>query len=928
MDVQEASLSRTEAVDSHGLVEQSGREGVCGSAPFTALLAYADDSEWLLEMTKYEISDVDTSSSSQARSALLTAAVLSFVGSGVGMSAIVQGTVSGSEAVLIIVGGVYGLGAIVALVIWRQVAVQKVAAAYVTFYAAYLSAGILISLLGHGNHESIFVYLVWFFALLVFNKLVNAPAAGRLLARFIRIVPLVLVGCLFQTVLAVFSLATVFIVAAVCLCYLLFGQMLDAVTAYRETYIVERERAESLRIESEVLESISDCFISLDSEFRLVYLNDAACLEFAVDRQAALNQTIVDAAPGFFSETMLAGLRAAMDRSSATAFEAEPAKDVWYEIRCFPRRDHMSIYFRNITESVLSRQRLEEAHDRLREQSELLDKAQDAIFVQDMESHILYWNQGAERLFGWTAAEVLGLRVGDVFQTSAPEVRHAFLSVIQQGEWSGELQKKHRDGRDLIVTSRCTLVRNGDGSPQSILAINTDITERKAADARIYNLAFHDVLTGLPNRALLRERLEKALVSSDRLKNRGALLLIDLDDFKTLNDTSGHDVGDRLLQEVALRLNSCIRGCGTAARLGGDEFVVLMEGLSPDSDIAIREARLIGEVVVHACRRPYVLLHQVYEGTASVGVTLFKGAADTGEELLKRADLALYRAKAQGRDSLCFFDPGMESAAASRVALLADLKSALHAGEFELHYQPQVNTTHKVVSCEALLRWRHPLRGMVPPDEFIPLAEADGLIVDLGYWVLDTACEQLAAWARKPEMRELSMSVNVSIRQFLDSRFVQFVERSLSLSGADPRKLKLEITESFMMERVDDVIHKMAELKREGVGFSMDDFGTGYSSLSQLKRLPLDQLKIDQSFVRDVTTGVMDASIVRTIIALGKSLNLAVIAEGVETEEQRKFLEEQGCLAYQGYLFSPALRALEFEAFAAGVHPEKEMADV
>jgi diguanylate cyclase (GGDEF)-like protein/PAS domain S-box-containing protein len=879
----------------------------------------------LSEITMREIDDIDTSSSSQARSALLTAAVLSFVGSGVGMSAIVQGTVSGSEAVLIVAGGVYGLGAIVALVIWRQLAVQKMAAAYVTFYAAYLSAGILISLLGRGNHESIFVYLVWFFALLVFNKLVNAPAAGRLLARFIRVVPLVLVGCLFQTVLAVFPLATVFIVAAVCLCYLLFGQMLDAVTEYREAYIVERERAESLRIESEVLESISDCFISLDSEFRLVYLNDATCSEFAVDRQAALNHTIVDAAPGFFSETMLAGLRAAWDRSSATAFEAQGAKDLWYEIRCFPQLGHMSVYFRNITASVLSRQQLEAAHDRLREQSELLDKAQDAIFVQDMDSRILYWNQGAERVFGWTAAEVMGLRVADVFRASAPEVRHAFSSVEQQGEWTGELAKKHRDGRDLIVASRCTLVRNGDGSPHSILTINTDITDRKAADARIYNLAFHDVLTGLPNRALLRERLEKALVASERREDWGALLLIDLDDFKTLNDTSGHDVGDRLLQEVASRLTACIQGRGTAARLGGDEFVVLLEGLSPNAEVAIDEAKSIGDAIVRACRRPYVLLRQGYEGTASVGVTIFRGAEARAEELLKRADLALYRAKAQGRNSLCFFDPGMESSAAYRVALLADLKSALQTGEFELHYQPQVNTARKVVSCEALLRWRHPQRGMVPPGEFIPLAEADGLIVDLGYWVVDTACGQLAAWALRPGMQELSMSVNVSIRQFLDSRFVQYVERSLRVSGADPRKLKLEITESFMMERVDDVIHKMAELKKHGIGFSMDDFGTGYSSLSQLKRLPLDQLKIDQSFVRDVLIGVMDGSIVRTIIALGKSLNLAVIAEGVETEGQRKFLELHGCNAYQGYLFSRALPALEFEAFAARTNREKEM---
>ena len=877
------------------------------------------------EIKMREIDEVDTSSSSQARSALLTAAVISFVGSGVGVSAIVQGTVTGGEAGLIFVGGVYGLGAIIALLSMRQVPVQKVAAAYVTFYAAYLSAGILITLLGRGNHESLFVYLVWFFALLVFNKLVNAPTVGRLMARFIRAAPLVLVGCLFQRVLVVFPIGTVYIVAAVCLCYLLFGQMLDAVTAYREKYIVERERAESLRIESEVLESISDCFISLDSQFRLVYLNDAACTEFAVERRAALHRTILNVAPGFFSESMLTGLRAASDQSFATAFETQLGENEWYEIRCFPRRGHLSIYFRNMTESVLSRHELEAAHERMSEQSELLDKAQDAIFVQDMESRILYWNQGAERVFGWTSAEVLGQRVADVFRTAAPEVRQAFSSVLQQGEWTGELAKKHKDGRKLIVASRCTLVRSSDGTPHSILAINTDITDRKAADARIYNLAFHDVLTGLPNRALLRERLEKALVTSARGESWGALLLIDLDDFKTLNDTSGHDVGDRLLQEVAERLSACAHGFGTAARLGGDEFVVLLENLSPDAGIAIGEAKSIGDGIVHSCRRPYALMRQEYEGTASVGVALFQGTAASAEELLKRADLALYRAKAQGRDSLCFFDPGMESSAAGRVALLADLKIALQTGEFVLHYQPQVNTARRVVSCEALLRWRHPLRGMVPPGEFIPLAEADGLIVDLGYWVMDTACAQLAAWTLRPGMQDLCMSVNVSIRQFLDSRFVQFVERALRESGADPRKLKLEITESFMMERVDDVIHKMVELKKHGIGFSMDDFGTGYSSLSQLKRLPLDQLKIDQSFIRDVLIGVMDASIVRTIIALGKSLNLAVIAEGVETEEQRKFLEMHGCYAYQGYLFSRALPGLEFEEFAAGIRREKEM---
>ena len=870
-----------------------------------------------------KIDGVDSSSSSQARRALLIACALSSLGSGLGISAMVKGEVRGGEAAVVVAGGFYGLGALVALLANRRLPVEKVAAVSTAFYTAYLCSGILVSLLCSGNHRDVFVYLVWCFTLLVFNKLVNAPSAGRFLGKFIQIAPLAILCCLFSKVLALFSIGDMYLVVVFCLSYLCFGLMLDAVTQYREAYIVEREHAKTLRIESEVLESISDCFISLDSEFRLVYLNDAACSEFAVERRAALNYAIPGVIPGFFSQSMLAELRAASDQASATAFEAQNAKGQWYEMRCFPQRGRMSIYFRNTTEAVLSRHQLEVAHDRLRDQSELLDKAQDAIFVQDMESRILYWNQGAERLFGWSAAEVMGLHVGDVFHSSALEVKGAFSTVVQDGEWNGELPKKHKDGRDLIVESRCTLVRSGDGASRYILAINTDITERKAADARIQDLAFHDVLTGLPNRALLRERLEKALAAAHDLQNCGALLLIDLDDFKTLNDTSGHDVGDCLLQEVATRLESCIRASDTAARLGGDEFVVMLLNLSKDPEAALGEAKSIGENIVRAFRRPYLLQHEKYEGTASVGVTLFQGRSETVDDLLKRADLAMYRAKAQGRNNLCLFDPAMESAAAGRVALLADLKKALASDEFELHYQPQVTSDRRVVGCEALLRWRHPLRGMVPPNEFIPLAEADGLIVELGYWVLDTACSQLAAWSRQPGMEDLHMAINVSIRQFFDARFVQFVERALRLSGADPKKLKLEITESFMTERVDDVIAKMSALKAHGIEFSMDDFGTGYSSLSQLKRLPLDQLKIDQSFVRDVPNGVMDASIVRTIIALAQSLHLAIIAEGVETERQREFLEEHGCFTYQGYYFSPALVSSKFEAFVEKMHRSK-----
>lgn len=864
--------------------------------------------------------EVDASSSAQARTALLTAAILALAGSGVGFGAIAQGIVVGEERVLVLTGGIYNLIILVVLFAWRRFPIQKIAALSTAFYTVYLGSGILIALLNKRDPGHLFIYSFWCFTLLVFNKLVNVPRVGRLLARVILIVPLALICALLPRLAAHLSTDLINMAVVFCLSFLCFGLTLDVITKYRETYIVERERAELLRIESEVLESISDCFIALNSEDELVYLNDAACTEFAVDRRGTLKKTVTDAIPGFFSAAMLAELKRAYSESGATVFEAQSMTGQWYEMRCYPQTGRMSVYFRNITESVRARQQLEVAHNRMRQQSTLLDKAQDAIFVQDMQSRILYWNQGAERLFGWTEADVKGRFAADVFQSPSDDVRKAFSAVAARGDWVGEMAKKKKDGTDLTVESRCTLVRNEDGTPHSILAINTDITERKVADARIHNLAFHDALTGLPNRVLLRERLEEMLAHRPSPQSRGALLLIDLDDFKTLNDTSGHDIGDSLLQEVALRLKQCLRECDTAARLGGDEFVVVLEGLSADAEVALAEARAIGERIVLTFRQPYVLQHQEYEGTASIGVAMFQGAPETADELLKRADLAMYQAKARGRNRLCFFDPALESAAAFRVALLADLKVAIQNEELELHYQPQTDSRGRVTGCEALLRWRHPVRGLVPPNEFIPLAEAEGSIVELGYWVLDKACKQLAAWAEQPAMAKINMAVNVSIRQFHDSRFVQYAERAVRMTGANPRLLKLEITESFMSEGVEEMMAKMSALKSLGIGFSLDDFGTGYSSLSQLKRLPLDQIKIDQSFVRDLPASTMDASIVRAIIALARSLNLAVIAEGVETREQRDFLNEEGCYAYQGYYFSTAIVPSRFEAFVLENH--------
>jgi diguanylate cyclase (GGDEF)-like protein/PAS domain S-box-containing protein len=856
------------------------------------------------------------SSNTLARNGIRVAAFFALAGSGLGIYAILHHMAIGFEAVLIVSGFLFSASVLLTLSFFRSVPIQSLATASTVYYMLYLCAGICVAATSAGSRLNVFIYLAWFPPLLVLTKMINSVAIGRVLGRIILLAPFVVLVPPFPHLIAVLPVAILMLLPIMCLSYLSFGLMLNTITGFREAYFIERERAAALRVESEVLESISDCFISLNSEFKLNYLNDAACSEFSVSRLRALNRTLPIAVPGFFSQVVLAELEAASLRSVSNSFEMHRADcDEWYEMRCFPRLDGLSVYFRNITESVLARASLEAAHDRLSEQANLLDMAQDAIFLQDMDSRVLYWNKGAERLFGWTSTEVIGMLVGDIFHQDIVGVTHAYSSVIQLGKWTGELQKRHKDGRLLIVESRCTLLRNSDGTPRALLAINTDITDRKAGEARVQQLAFFDVLTGLPNRVRLRDRLDAALEAVCTEKQIGALLHIDLDDFKTLNDTSGHDMGDRFLHSVAQRLTAAVRSEDIVARVGGDEFVVLLEGSTTSCEAAGDAVRLIADRALDACRQPFSLGADDYYGSACIGIILFQDSHDTADELLKRADLAMHRAKEQGRNSICFFDPAMETRLAARVALQSDLKRALLQEEFELHYQPQLDKNGYVIGAEALLRWFHPTRGMVPPSEFIPLAEEAALIVDLGLWALQTACLELAEWHQRPDLERLNLAVNVSMRQFLDPHFVGLVEMVLRETGADPYRLKLEITESFVMEKTADTIAKMTQLKGYGVGFSMDDFGTGYSSLSQLKRVPLDQLKIDQSFVRDVLNDVTDASIVRTIIALSRTLNLSVIAEGVETQGQRDFLEKEGCYAYQGFLYSPALPAPKFRAF-------------
>jgi len=445
------------------------------------------------------------------------------------------------------------------------------------------------------------------------------------------------------------------------------------------------------------------------------------------------------------------------------------------------------------------------------------------------------------------------------------------------------------------------------------VVLSRDITERKLSEDKIEHLAFYDTLTGLPNRRLLLDRLRQALNSSARTGIYGALLFLDLDNFKTLNDTLGHDMGDILLQQVAERITSCLRESDTVARLGGDEFVVVLEDLSEQPMVAAALTETVGNKILAALVQPYLLNSHKYDGTTSIGATLISDHEQKIDNLLKQADIAMYQSKNDGRNTLRFFDPKMQEKINARATMEGELRHALANREFRLYYQIQVDSSGRPLGAETLIRWLHPERGPVNPAHFIPLAEETGLIVPIGLWVLDTACAQLKAWQQHTHTLGLILAVNVSAKQFRHGDFVNQVHTAVQQHAINPKLLKLELTESLLLDDVEEVIFTMNALKKIGVRFSLDDFGTGYSSLQYLRRLPLDQLKIDQSFVRDLVSNHNDDAIVRTIIAMAKGLNLDVIAEGVETEEQRLILLNNGCGNYQGYLFSKPVPIEQFE---------------
>ncbi|HSW17712.1 MAG TPA: EAL domain-containing protein [Ramlibacter sp.] len=659
-----------------------------------------------------------------------------------------------------------------------------------------------------------------------------------------------------------------------------------------------------------------DAFATIDRDGHITYLNAESERLLAAPASRLIGRSIWTV----FKRT--ARLRIEEEVKTAVATqgaleleELDARQSAWLEMRGKPFAAGLALHLRDVTQRRKSQEQL-----RLLEGS--IARLNDIVLITDAGPfnepgpRIVFVNEAFELRTGYAQAEVLG-RSPRFLQ--GPQTQRARLDEVRRAmeQWKPvrvDIINYGKNGEPYWVDLDISPVWDKGRRLTHWVAVGRDVTERKAAEEKIQYLAFYDALTQLPNRQLLLDRLNDPKARPGRSRG-GALMFIDLDNFKVLNDTLGHQKGDLLLQQVAQRLRGCVAAGDTVARLGGDEFVILLEPKGEGAADAAGAAEVVAQRILAALGEPYVLPGYLHHSTCSIGVTVFGEAPWTVSELLKQADLAMYQAKRAGRNTVCFFDPDMQAVATANASLAADLRQAWRESQFRLDYQPQVDASGRMTGVEALLRWLHPQRGLVPPAQFIPTAEETTLILTIGRWVLDQACAQLAEWAHRPDRAHLSIAVNVSARQFRHPEFVDEVMDAIHKSGVAPHKLKLELTESLLADGIDITVAKMGNLKKMGVALSLDDFGMGYSSLSYLKRLPLDQLKIDREFVKDVLTDANDAAIARTIIGLAQSLHLEVIAEGVETREQHEFLARQGCIYFQGFLYSKALQLDELERF-------------
>lgn len=685
--------------------------------------------------------------------------------------------------------------------------------------------------------------------------------------------------------------------------------------------VSEEKRAEIALLESKsrlsaIINNEPECIKIVDAAGTLLQMNPAGLemIEASSIDQVAGRPVFNVIAPKDRAAFLAMHKRVIAGEHAELEFEVVGLKGGrrWLETHAVPMQDHGKTVHLAVTRDITERKRAEE---KLHLAASVFTNSREGILITDADRSIIDVNDAFSRITGYSREESLGKNPR--FLSSGRQNKEYYemmwRELTEKGHWYGEIWNRRKNGEVYAEMQTISAVYDSSGKLKQYVALFSDITSRKTAEDEIKNLAFYDPLTGLPNRRLLTDRLKRALASSARSGRQGALLFIDLDNFKTLNDTLGHDVGDLLLQQVALRLVASVREGDTVARMGGDEFIVMLEDLSEQDIEAASRTEAVGNKILSSLQQPYHLANHEHTNTPSIGATLFSNHHNGLEELFKQADIAMYQAKKAGRNRLRFFDPEMQRSINLRASLEGELNKALELQQFELHFQPQVDRSNRILGAEALIRWSSPTRGLIAPDEFIPLIEDSGLILPVGAWVLRSACQQIKQWQSDPLTRELTLAVNVSAKQFRQPDFVLQVMRTLHESGADASRLKLELTESMLVENIKDTIESMRALKEIGVQFALDDFGTGYSSLQYLKKLPLDQLKIDKTFVNDIAFNSSDSAIVRTIIAMAESLNLDVIAEGVETEEQRHILLSNGCNHYQGYLFSKPLPIEGFE---------------
>ena len=544
----------------------------------------------------------------------------------------------------------------------------------------------------------------------------------------------------------------------------------------------------------------------------------------------------------------------------------------------------------------------------------MFEHSGEAIIITDRDNRIVETNPAFTRLTGYTLEEVRGTnpRLLSAGRNSAEDYQAMWRGIREHGFWQGEIRDRNKDGGIFPKLLTISVVRTPVGSIDFHIASFTDISQLKATEERIRHIAHHDALTGLPNRLHLQVALEQALATAHREKVQVALVFIDLDRFKIINDTLGHQVGDSLLIEVARRLQGLVRENDVVARLGGDEFVVVLASRS-----AVRAAAKVGEKILAKLSLPYGLDRHLLRTSPSIGISVYPQDGENIDTLMKRADTAMYHAKEAGGSQFHFYTEKMNRRSQEQLLLENSLHQAIERDEFTLFYQPQADVTSgRLVGAEALIRWRHPERGLVAPAEFIPLAEENGLILPIGEWVLRQVCRQLCAW-RDAGLPPLTVAVNLSARQFRQENLAEAIRKILAETGCDPAAVELEITESTAMEHADESAAVLNTLHRLGLGIAIDDFGTGYSSLSYLKRFPVDKLKIDRSFIMDIPADLNDAAIARAIIQMATSLGLTVVAEGVETQAQRDFLALHGCRLLQGYWYAKPMDAGAFAEFAA-----------